>query len=402
MVDIHNYERRLARTLENIKNSGISNQNKQDILQFSDFCFSEGLGRAKIHRYCWDLHKLATFLNKDFKECAKPDIQKLIAILEQSHYSPNTKRGFRIAIKKFFKWLRGIEDKGMYPEEVRWITTTAKANSNKRPEDLLTEEDVLRMINSAGNERDRAFIATLYESGCRIAEILSLKIKHIAFDEYGCKVAVSGKTGSRRIRLVSSPVYLQAWLNKHPDNTNHEAFVWVRGGSRNELIGYSRMRVLLSRIAQKAGISKRVNPHSWRHARASLLANHLTEAQLKEVFGWEQSSKMAAIYVHLSGRDTDEAILKVYGKVMDDKKDKENVLTPKDCPRCKTINEATNRFCKTCGTIIDESTKLAIVQNDFTRARADEWMNKLFQDKEFREFVARKIQQEVKLATKEN
>ena len=43
--------------------------------------------------------------------------------------------------------------------------------------------------------RDKAFIMTLWESGCRVGEILALRIRHVAFDEYGAILRVSGKTG---------------------------------------------------------------------------------------------------------------------------------------------------------------------------------------------------------------
>lgn len=65
--------------------------------------------------------------------------------------------------------------------------------------------------------------------------------------------------------------------------------------------------MLFKKAARKTKIRKRCNPHIFRHSRATLLAQHLTEAQLKQVFGWTQSSKMASVYVHLSGRDNDDA-----------------------------------------------------------------------------------------------
>jgi hypothetical protein len=40
-----------------------------------------------------------------------------------------------------------------------------------------------------------------------------------------------------------------------------------------------------------------------------LLAGKLAEAQMNQIFGWKQSSEMLSIYVHLSGKDVDDAIL---------------------------------------------------------------------------------------------
>jgi site-specific recombinase XerD len=64
---------------------------------------------------------------------------------------------------------------------------------------------------------------------------------------------------------------------------------------------------------KKAGLNKRVYTHLLRHTRATELASILTEAQMKELLGWTQSSDMPSVYVHLSGRDVDSAFLKAHG-----------------------------------------------------------------------------------------
>ena len=88
----------------------------------------------------------------------------------------------------------------------------------------------------------------------------------------------------------------------------------------NRPIDYRTLKLVLEPLSTRAGIRKKTNPHSSRHARASHLADHLTEAQTKEFIGWAQSSDMASVYVHLSGRDVDDAVLKVYGLKQDAEK----------------------------------------------------------------------------------
>lgn len=69
---------------------------------------------------------------------------------------------------------------------------------------MLTPEDIEKLIDVAGNLRDKAFIAFLYESGARRGEVFSIQIKHIQFDEMGAVVTLpKGKTGARRIRTCS-------------------------------------------------------------------------------------------------------------------------------------------------------------------------------------------------------
>ncbi len=95
--------------------------------------------------------------------------------------------------------------------------------------------------------RDRALVASLYESGARISELSNLKIKHVKFDQYGAVLMVDGKTGMRRVRIIFSSPYLATWLENHPFRANPEAFVWVGIGTvgRNEPMVYGAIRMHL-------------------------------------------------------------------------------------------------------------------------------------------------------------
>jgi site-specific recombinase XerD len=53
---------------------------------------------------------------------------------------------------------------------------------------------------------------------------------------------------------------------------------------------------ILKAAAEKAGLKKKAHPHKLRHSRATFLASKLTEAQMNQVFGWRQGSKMPNIY----------------------------------------------------------------------------------------------------------
>ncbi len=88
---------------------------------------------------------------------------------------------------------------------------------------ILCELEIKKLIAATNHQRDRALLFALYESGCRISEILKLKVGEVNFDRYGAYFVVDGKTGQRRIRLIDSVPDLQAWINKHPlrDNPNN-------------------------------------------------------------------------------------------------------------------------------------------------------------------------------------
>jgi integrase/recombinase XerD len=143
----------------------------------------------------------------------------------------------------------------------------------------------------------------------------------------------------------------------------------------------------LKKIAKRAGIQKKIYPHLFRHSRATALANKLTESQMKEHFGWVQGSDMAATYVHLSGRDVDNAFLKIHGLVPVENS-QEDKLKLKTCQRCKEHNSPSSKFCTKCGLPLDEQ-MIATVEKQ--RQKSDGIMNKLMEDEEVKAFMLRKI-----------
>ena len=68
---------------------------------------------------------------------------------------------------------------GEEPLKVRWIKTKLKKHDRKLPEDMLKEEEVELMIDTALNKRDKAIIALLWDIGARIGEIGNLRVKDI-------------------------------------------------------------------------------------------------------------------------------------------------------------------------------------------------------------------------------
>ncbi len=358
--------------------------NKGYFVKFVDYLKANGLSKARIDRYLQVLKLWGEMVDRDFKELVKEDYIKLVGEIESRDYTGWTKITYKRILRKFVTWLHESEE---VPDCVKWIKFNYK-NAKRMPEEILTQEEVKQMIEAAKNSRDKALVSCLYESGCRIGEIGNLKLKHVAFDKYGAKLLVSGKTGQRRVRIIASVSYLARWLNEHPLKNDPDAPLWVNLCYEPKQLSYSMIRVKLIRIARRANISKRVNPHSFRHARATHLCNHLTEAQMKEYFGWVQGSKMASVYIHLSGRDVDKALLKVNGVQIGEEDDNES-LKVMTCPRCKNSNEPTSKYCDNCGLILDRKT---LMQIDEEERNKDYLLNELIKDPEVKKLLQQKAQ----------
>jgi integrase len=289
---------------------------------------------------------------------------------------------YRVIVKRFYKWLKGNDEE--YPEEVRWIKTTLREKDRVLPQDLLTEDEIKRLVDAADNPRDRAFIMTLYESGGRVGEVGSMRIRDVAFRKDYASVTLRGKTGTRRVPIVAAVPYLTLWIDHHPRKSDPDAPLWPKFSDGRPMT-YPALAKVLKVAAERAGLKKRVTPHKLRHSRATFLASRLTEAQLCALFGWKQGSDMPSTYVHLSGRDLDDAILGVYGLRRKEKEGRAE-LTPKNCPRCGQPNPATSRFCRYCNMALDMQ---AVMEVERRRSEADDLMNQVMRDRRVQRAILR-------------
>ncbi len=335
------------------------------LIDFVSYSVATGIGRRRIDRYIDALSPLSNDVGKPFKEMCKADIQGYVRkLLERDDYKEWTKYTYQIIIKNcFFPWLYGTE-RPDFPEVVKWMKPKVPNRNNKRSEDMLTEEEVVKMMSFANNLRDRAMIAFLFDTGCRVGELMNLRIKDIQSNGDVTHVTLNGKTGLRKIPIMNSIPYLTRWIEQHPARKNPKAKVFCALMTNHEkALSYNIINQILRKVADKSGIVKKVNPHNFRHSQATLLAGKLKEPQLRMYFGWSGDSKMVNTYVHLSSEHLTDAFLEAHGKRKKEET-KESALKPKGCPRCQEINGIDARICVKCGMGLDKQTCMKMVREE--------------------------------------
>ncbi|WP_440952024.1 tyrosine-type recombinase/integrase [Methanococcoides sp. FTZ1] len=361
-MGLYNNEKLIASAEEKIKASEYHEVTKQCILDFENELFLEGLSASRVRTYVSHVHMYGLWLGDlPLLDVTISDVKRFLGQIERSDLSPYTKISYKSCIRRLYRWL----DK---PELVEWISIKLHHSNSKIPEELLTEDEVKQMIDVANHPRDKAIVAVLYDSGCRISEMGNLRLKHIVFDQYGAFITVDGKTGMRRVRLISSVPYMSAWIAIHPDSDNPNAYLWLGRGSKNmgNQLKYSGYRTLMKKLATDAGIKKRVHNHLFRHSRSTQLAEHLTQAQMEDHLGWVHGSNMPATYIHLSGKQVDDALLKMHGIVKEE--DIRPKLTVQQCPRCGKVNGTAAKYCSQCGMAMSLETAIAASDDQYDAA----------------------------------
>lgn len=223
--DLYDYPRRLRSSFESIeKDKGICLENKQDVLSFCRIRLAKGATQARVAKVAYCLRRWAVWLGKPLRHATKDNLIALVGELEPRGFAEHTKYDFKIVLKMFYKWLKGDDEN--FPSEISWLKPRLKNEKHKLPEELLNEDEILKLAETARHPRDKALILALYESGCRIGELLTLKLKNVQFDKYGAILRVTGKTGDRRVRIISSAGVLSSWMDSHPWPDVADAMLW--------------------------------------------------------------------------------------------------------------------------------------------------------------------------------
>ena len=171
-------------------------QNRKDLIRYR---------RLNELRYCLNL-----LGDMDAKKATRDDIENLILKINIANKATISKGKIKLTLKSFYRWLYRSKN---YPKVVEWVKID-NSSRPKLPEELLREEEILQLIGACRNDKHKAVIALLWDTGIRIGELLGLKIKDVVLksDELSY-IIVSGKTGMRRIPIVFSVPYLSNHIN---------------------------------------------------------------------------------------------------------------------------------------------------------------------------------------------
>jgi site-specific recombinase XerD len=160
--------------------------------------------------------------------------------------------------------------------------------------ETLTQSEVERLITScnggSSGTRNKALLTIMYRTGLRVSEALALKPSDI---DGSTLTVLKGKGGKRRVVGLDAWAIaaLDAWLAVRPKGKT--LFCTLSG----EKLLTSYIRGLLKRLARKAGIEKRCNPHSLRHSFATMAMMQLPLPVLSQALGHSALST-TQIYTH--------------------------------------------------------------------------------------------------------
>ena len=371
-IDIHRYWRRIQyakNRLQQCKDGDIG-------IQFLEKLKLFGLSDGRITVYGDRIRPLLESfekINVRLADATKKDCETVLSDILSRDYGGESRQAFALTLLRLVHYAKkdeiGNRDDG-YCKEVSWIKPS-KYNSKEekiRSEDLLDIQEIQQIISKTTNRRDRAMFWSMFEGAFRPGELLNLKVGGVEFKENYVLLSTHGKTGNKRVALVVSFKPLLEWMHDHPLRDDPHAPLWYSYSpkSKTRQVSYGYLREQLKRCTAKAKIKRRVWNYLFRHSQLTILSKKLSDQTLRVYGNWSPGSDMVKKYVHLSGKDAEDAILELHGIKSD--KDNSNMTVAKmtSCPRCSQQNTPDNQRCIHCGFIIDQRLLSKVTGSDET------------------------------------
>jgi len=366
-----------------LKKFKISKGNQKLILDFDERLknLRNRSGETRWH-YMITLARLAEFVgDKSLAKLNRGDFEAYFE--EKAHMGkegPSSVNSQKVCLRRYYRYLLG--DGEEYPKIVRGDAfRLLPENNEKTSTDLLTREEILRMVKACDHPRDSALIMTLYEGALRRGEVVSCRIKDLVFGEEYATLTIpsngspaesgKAKTGSYKAFLEEAVPFLQRYLDQHPHRNDPDAPLFYSYGKNNfgqplEVHGvYHAVR----RIAKRAGITKRIYPHLFRFTQNTEWARKgFTAEQINLMSGRRQGSQEAQRYIRLSGRDVENAWREKKGFKKPETDKGENPLKGLECWACHVQNPPLSKFCFRCGRPLSPQTdKMLLIDATFVK-----------------------------------
>ncbi|WP_339901792.1 site-specific tyrosine recombinase XerD [uncultured Cyclobacterium sp.] len=264
------------------------------------------LSENSILAYRQDIQKFSNFMEKNFPEVSPEKVQlyhlrQFVNLLGEFSISEFSQARIISGIKAFFKFMI-YEDK---IEENPSDLLEAPKLTRTLPDTLSYAEieeifEAIPLGESEGH-RNRAMLEMLYSSGLRVSELINLKLSQY-FDDIGF-LRILGKGNKERLVPIgkSSTKYLSIYLKEIRAHQviakGHEDYVFLN--RRGKKLSRVMIFLIIKKLVEKAGLPKKVSPHTFRHS----FATHLVEGgadlrAVQEMLGHE-SITTTEIYTHL-------------------------------------------------------------------------------------------------------
>jgi integrase/recombinase XerD len=281
------------------------NDPKTLIDRFLDAIWMErGLSENTLGAYRADLVALNQRLESKSVELIKAtraDIMDYIAWRVEGGAKPRSTARQLSSFRRFYRYMLR---EGMISEDP--TVNIAMPKIGRSLPQSLTEQDVEALLSAPKvaeplGHRDRTMLEVLYATGVRVSELINLKLSQINLNQGVLRIVGKGD----RERLIPLGDEAQDWLREFIDGPRGEILLerqteYLFPTRRGDRMTRQAFWHIIKRYAKKSGVSKKLSPHTVRHAFATHLLNNGADLRVVQLLLGHSDVSTTQIYTHVA------------------------------------------------------------------------------------------------------
>lgn len=253
----------------------------------------EGLSENTIDRYLLYLNQFMLFARKPIDELTGNDIRMFLFEYQESHSVTNrTLDGIRSIVCTFLRWAAAEHYIPNNPSE-----TIKAIRYEEKPRKALEQIELERLRRACKTPRDLAIVETIYSTGCRVSELINIKLNDINWETHSVELFGKGKKHRTSFLNAKAEIAIREYLNTR----KKESIYLINGERGQEKLKKEAIERIVRLITKRSMIqSKKITPHVLRHTTATqALKNGMPITDIQKLLGHENIST-TMIYAHTS------------------------------------------------------------------------------------------------------
>lgn len=297
-------------------------ENEQVVNRFLAW-FGISSSPASVSSYRWALRRFTNYLRKKaFTECELEDVISYIELLREEGIKEGTIAIYITALRSLWKYLEDKADLRFPSHKIPIVKS-----DNVKSHEFATPEEVMAILGTFSDLfpydcRNKAMISLMWDTGVRLAELLSLDIDDIDLINKRGNVKTYKRKGHRREiyweemtnELLKKWLLLrEEYLIRNGQQTN-ALFLSLATNSGASRCHRQALQKALREACKRIGLKRHITPHSLRHGYCTMRARlNMNVHYLQKLMGHAKLTS-TQIYVHTNEKDVENEYRKIYRK----------------------------------------------------------------------------------------
>ena len=299
-----------------LKNSNLKIGKKSDSYSFSNTLsahlerfinylqYTKNASPKTIENYSLRVNRFIEYIwDVDASEVKMLHIQDFRTFLVRQGLSPKTVNYHAVWLRSFFKFMLRNDVETLSPEKIDLAKIPPRRVSyllENQVQDILDapwifEKNPLKIM------RDKAILATLYWTGLRVTELITLKTKDIKLSETQFSVIWKGSKLRSVFLTKDAKEKLKKYILSRWDDSEY-LFISLSGNSYWEPLSRNSIESLVKKYAELVWITEKVTPHTLRHSFATSLLRRGADIRSVQALLGHSSIQTTQIYTHVDDK----------------------------------------------------------------------------------------------------